>query len=940
MLLCLLLLSLSNPEFVRVAQKHTVPVLNTSKVWVFFTDKAIFNVSQYDKALSILKNAKVRKDEKRFDFADLPVQDRYIQRIEALGAKLRSVSRWLNAASFEMPPELISEVFRLPFVYDIKPVGSGNERFVEEIVPIAQPQPAEKIRGIDTAEAHRFYGNSWDQAQMLGVPEVFYKGYYGSKVKLALFDTGIKLKHQAVQRLRIAHQYDFISGDNFYFISEKTPQPTPIPSLRYLGLVKHPAIAVTPNNLFLTFVADSFNYFYGSPRRAIFFSYSTDQGENWSEPLALLLSRTEHYTFENLKMVSRDSVTYLAFNELPLLPGTTPTCYLGYFIGKTWFSPQIIGPGRNPTLGLFADTLYLVYITGDSLIAFTKLSIIQPGLTAFFTTIQPLPERLTDPQISVGPNGLVNIFALGSHSGRIFHLQSLDGGNTFTSLPDLSIAGARLLQLYSHPQEDSIKVLLYLDENVLPFTRLMMRISTDYGTTWQPALTVDSALTIGGYALNFSANMKLIFESAGFLYQKKSTDLGRTWQDDGIIDSTGFCSSPNIGSFNDHLFSIWFKRGDENAVWEDADTVKFAREQPYHGTRMASLIAGYQPYSFMGIAPGVDLLIARTEFHKTASNRYYEYNMEEDTYIQALEWAERCGADVVSTSLGYRDWLRDDQFDGKTAPVSIAASLAAKRGMLIVTAMGNRDAERYPWPTPYIVAPGDAEGVITCGGVEKNLTPWRGSGTGPTSDGRIKPDLVALSDTVVVVAPDTQNLLEGSIGTSCATALIAGCCALLKEAHPSWGAESIKIALFSTATNSVKNCSLGYGVPRIDSAFKIYPPEPQVPPIIRDRIGTIFPNPFIAREDSKIYFGINLTRTTPLASISIFTVSGKLVNTIHLDVSQLPTPGRYQGKATLEKIGAFWDGKNSNGKPVGTGLYLAVLKTTFSRDVAKFTLVR
>lgn len=940
MLFWLLLFSLSNPEFVRVAQKNTPPGLNTSKVWVFFTDKGIFNESQYNNALSILDNAKKWQGRRPLGFADLPVQNRYIQKIEALGAKLRSVSRWLNAASFEMPPELIPEVFRLPFVYDIKPVGSRSERSIENNVPIAQPQPVEKIRAIDTAEAHRFYGASWNQAQMLGVPEVFYKGYYGSGVKLALFDTGIKLKHQAVKRLRIAHQYDFISGDNFYFISEKNPHPTPIPSLRYLGLVKHPAIAVSQNSLFLTFVADSFNYFYGSPRRALFFSYSTDQGENWSEPLALLFSRTEHYTFENLKMVSRDSVTYLAFNELPLLPGTTPTCYLGYFIGKTWFSPQIIGPGRNPTLGLFADTLYLAYITDDSSIAFTKLSIVQPGPTTFFTTIYPLSERLTDLQISLGPSGLINIFALGSHSGRIFHLQSLDGGKNFISLPELSNAGARLLNLFSHPQEDSIKVLLYLDENGLPFTRLRMRVSTDYGTTWQPTLTIDSTLTIGGYALGFSAKIKLIYESAGFLYHKKSTDLGRTWQDEGLIDSTGFCSSPNICLFNDDLIGIWFKRGDDNAVWEDADTVKFAREQPYHGTRMASLIAGYQPYSFMGIAPGVDLLIARTEFHKTASSRYYEYNMEEDTYIQALEWAERCGADVVSTSLGYRDWLRDDQFDGKTAPVSIAASLAAKRGMLIVTAMGNRDAERYPWPKPYIVAPGDAEGVITCGGVEKDLTPWRGSGTGPTSDGRIKPDLVALSDTVAVVVPDTQNLLEGSIGTSCATALIAGCCVLLKEAHPSWGAESIKTALFSTATNPVKNCSLGYGVPRIDSAFKIYPPEPQVPPIIKDRIGTIFPNPFITQGDNKIYFGINLTRTTPLASISIFTVSGKLVDTILLNTSQLPTPGRYQDRPTLEKVGAFWDGRKLNGKPVGSGLYLAVLKTTFSRDVAKFTLIR
>jgi subtilisin family serine protease len=51
---------------------------------------------------------------------------------------------------------------------------------------------------------------------MLGVPEIFYRGYLGSGVKLALFDTGIKLKHTAVKGIRITRQFDFLSGDNFY----------------------------------------------------------------------------------------------------------------------------------------------------------------------------------------------------------------------------------------------------------------------------------------------------------------------------------------------------------------------------------------------------------------------------------------------------------------------------------------------------------------------------------------------------------------------------------------------------------------------------------------------------------------------------------------------------------------------------------------------------
>jgi hypothetical protein len=400
---------------------------------------------------------------------------------------------------------------------------------------------------------------------------------------------------------------------------------------------------------------------------------------------------------------------------------------------------------------------------------------------------------------------------------------------------------------------------------------------------------------------------------------------------------------PALTATGDGSLALWLKCGDDSAVWQAADTAKFSREQPRHGTAMASIIAGYQQGGVIGVAPGVELLLAKTELYKTSNGNYYEYNMEEDAYIAALEWADRMGADVVSTSLGYRSWYGDNQFDGKTAPISIAASIAAKRGMLVVTAMGNRNGDdRYPWPVPFITAPGDADGVITAGGVEKNLLPFRDGGVGPTSDGRTKPDLVALSDTVAVVDADSEDYLTGSSGTSDATALIAGACALVKEAHPHWSADSVKAVLFATATRLVKSDTFGFGVPRVDSVFKLFPPE-SIADVPRDEIGIIFPNPFVPASQPKVYFPINLTRPAPEASISIFSASGALIDTITLNATAMPRPGRYGvggDVATLEQIGAYWDGKNESGKPVAAGLYLAVLQTTFGRSTTKFALVR
>ncbi len=942
MILLIPLFLLSSGQFVRIPQKGTPPAITTNRVWVFFTDKNIFTEAQYQRALNITQQSKTGASGGDYhNFTDLPVRNDYVRKIEALGARRRTVSHWLNAASFDLPPELVPVVYRLPFVYDIRPVGKRTELKEEPAIPINQPRPLQH-RAIDTAEAHRFYGAAWDQAQMLGVPEVFFKGYYGSGVKLALFDTGIKLKHQAVKRLKITRQYDFLSGDNFYIASTNLP-PAVIPSLRYLNMVHSPALTLAQNKIILTFVADSFNYLSGLPTRALFASSSSDQGATWTSPAPLLISRPYYYTYENLQLISRDSVTYLAFNELGLLPGIAPVCYLGHFIHGAWQNKQPLGNGRAPAMAVFADTLYIAYITTESLITLKKAAITQPAPNWLLHTTFSGRHPLTQLAITAGPAGTINIYALDNNSAGIQHFHSTDGGNTFNPLPELTAISPRLIRLLNHPTADSVKLLFFLDDGTPPLTRLLLTISTDYGSTWRTPATVDSALTIGDYAANFSppTTLKLVYESAGFLYQKNSPDLGTTWQNDDAIDTTGFCFAPNLILLdNNRLGYIWCRRGDETAIWEESDTAKFSREQPNHGTRMASLIAGYQPYSMMGIAPGVDLLIARTEFYKTASGRYYEYNMEEDTYIQALEWAARCGADVISTSLGYRDFYRDDQFDGKTIPVSIAASTAARKGLLIVTAMGNRDTTTHPWPRPYVVAPGDAEGVITCGGVQKNLLPWRGTGTGPTADGRIKPDLVALADTVAVVAPDSENLLEGSAGTSCATALIAGCCALLKEAHPDWNADSITEVLFATASRAVKSCTFGFGVPQIDSAFKLFPPVPQAPPISHDQISTVFPNPFILTNAPRVYFAFNLTRVTPSASITIYTPSGVPIKTINLNTAEMSQPGRYRDVAVLEKIGAYWDGKNENGRPAASGLYLAVLQTTFGSDVAKFSLLR
>jgi len=247
-----------------------------------------------------------------------------------------------------------------------------------------------------------------------------------------------------------------------------------------------------------------------------------------------------------------------------------------------------------------------------------------------------------------------------------------------------------------------------------------------------------------------------------------------------------------------------------------------SRRQTQHGTAMLSIAGANLPGTMIGGAFNADFILAKTEW--LFGSDFYQ---EEDWWIAGLEWAaDSMGADIVSSSLGYRQWSDHPsyiylQMNGGYARCTAAAESAASRGVIILNSLGNVSSNLRP--DTCIVAPADAQGVISVGGVWPTTRLWAnsatsGTATGPTADSikierfggsdsvwirRIKPDIASAWQTAFANNMDTvsySQILNGT-GTSGATALAAGLCALLLEAHPTWGPKQVMDALRYSGSN-------------------------------------------------------------------------------------------------------------------------------------------
>ncbi len=196
--------------------------------------------------------------------------------------------------------------------------------------------------------------------------------------------------------------------------------------------------------------------------------------------------------------------------------------------------------------------------------------------------------------------------------------------------------------------------------------------------------------------------------------------------------------------------------------------------------------------------------------------------MEEDYWAEALEFADSVGVDVVNTSLGYYEFddttmnYRYRDLDGHYSLMSHSASLAADKGLVLVCSAGNSGRGTWKKITP----PGDAENVITVGAADRNLVNADFSSVGNTTDGRVKPDVMAVGVASAVAGND--GTVSHANGTSFASPTLCGLVACFWQACPWLTAKQVVEAVRNAGDRKEYPDNIyGYGVPDIWKACQI-----------------------------------------------------------------------------------------------------------------------
>jgi hypothetical protein len=285
-------------------------------------------------------------------------------------------------------------------------------------------------------------------------------------------------------------------------------------------------------------------------------------------------------------------------------------------------------------------------------------------------------------------------------------------------------------------------------------------------------------------------------------------------------------------------------------------------------------MAANVPGDYVGTAPHANYILLRSE------DAGSEYLIEEYNWSVAAEYADSAGADVINSSLGYYTFDDASQnhtysdMDGNTCPAAIAADKAASRGIIVTSSVGNEG--NSPWN--YLITPADGDSVMAVGGVDAFSAYAGFSSNGPSSDGRIKPDVSAQAFQTVLYSPWSGSVPVNGNGTSFSGPIIAGAAACLWQASPQHSNMDIIQAIRRSASQfNSPDTNVGYGIPNFSSANNLLGLSNIVIPANTPL--HVYPNPSDAGTEIHALY---LSKVSEMLTVTLYDTEGRKLQQLQI----------------------------------------------------------
>ncbi len=829
-----------------------------------------------------------------------------IYRAELMGARTRTVSSWLNSVSMLVPPDEVHRVASILHADRAEPVATMRTESDEQY-PIPDNFPL-----YDST----YYGSSLSQLATINAIPMHKNGFIGSNIIIGVFDTGFDSTHPSLRHLwtgnRIVAEYDFASGD-------------------HLG---------SPNGMIPVVEQDMIDYIN---------SLDVDTGDSTIAVVYSIATENDLSAYPYVKNKWRIAATIghiiAGHAEWLVLPFTVQDSFATY-----------------PSAVYQNGMLYIAYqakdVSRDFDIKFVKIDTLGTVRIGPLTIASGGAPDIAPEILAKGDTVWISWF---SSPSSFVLARSLDGGLTFTEIHSFDIGNGDIAGNVGVMFENSPMFLLSHNDTIYIFRDDTLVQTAISGTLPDAVVQNDTVhfIFVSGDTISYCTysadgelsspqiittefggikpGIAMCHGSVSVVYSTKSGQLLSKRVSDGEIDTLSSAITDFAASGGD--FIAWRQRGDSNVYPENY--IPHSGGAKYHGTKVLSVIAGFYPGTLIGVAPGARFILARTEKTVTTGGNNFENQVEEDFWIEALEWASSHGVNIVSSSLGYADWYRRSDMDGHTAPISRAASKALDHNILVVNAMGNVRHASFPEPVAgdtTLVAPADADGIIAVGAYETDSTtgellPPAGA-LGPTADGRIKPEVIApywcFTGADQYLGNDTTFVtwFLYSAGTSYGTALVSGGAALIWDAHPDWTAEMVRDSILQYAkpipvpgypNAPIPNNIVGWGLIDVAAAARVGETGKDLSR--KDMILTPYPSP--ARYGEPVTVRFNLFHASDIA-LFVYDLAGNLL---------------WEYESTSRTIGyneILWDGRDKNGNPLPPGLYIMAMRTNNSVSTVKF----